>query len=52
MEDDKVDDTVEEKVDDMLDDDEITPEEEAFMKGYDTTESVEEEEDEIDKEFE
>jgi hypothetical protein len=46
------DDSVEEKRTEKLEDDEISPEEEGFMKGYDEAYESEETEDKIDKEFE
>lgn len=46
------DDSVEASKSDMLEDDEINPEEEGFMKGYDEAYDAEEAEEEIDKEFE
>jgi len=53
MAEDTYDDSENETPDEMLEDDEISPEEEAFMKGYedDANEGFESEDD-IDKEFE
>ncbi len=44
------DDTVEENPDELLDDDELSPEEAGFLKGYE--EAYDDEEEELDKEFE
>jgi len=45
------DDTEEDEVD-GIDEDELSPEEAAFLKGYDDAYDIDSEEDEIDKEFE
>ena len=36
----------------LVEDDELSPEEEAFMKGYDEAYDEEDDEDDVDKEFE
>lgn len=47
------DDSIAESPEEQLSDGEISPVEEGFMKGYNTTtDSPEDEEDEVDKEFE
>ena len=46
------DDSIEESPENLLEDDEVSPEEEAFMKGYDDAYEEEIDEEEIDKEFE
>jgi len=51
-EEDVYDDTIQETSSEMLEDDEISPEEEAFLKGYEDDADETMDEDEIDKEFE
>ena len=46
------DDSVEESSDNFVDDDDLSPEEEGFMRGYDEAGEIEADEDEVDKEFE
>jgi hypothetical protein len=46
-------DSLEESPEEMLDEDELSPREEAFLKGYEETDEKEEiDEEDIDKEFE
>ncbi|MBT3721467.1 hypothetical protein HN789_02740 [archaeon] len=52
FEDEVYDDSINESPKDQLDDDEITPEEEGFMKGYDSAYDETVDEDDLDKEFE
>jgi hypothetical protein len=53
FEDDIYDDSIEESDEDALEDDELTPEEEGFLKGYEEAyERKTIDEDELDKEFE
>ena len=51
-EEDVYDDTIQETSSEMLEDDEISPEEEAFLKGYEDDIDETMDEDEIDREFE
>ena len=50
--DDSYDDSLEESPEEMLDEDALSPQEEAFLKGYDESDEDETDEDAIDAEFE
>ena len=49
---DEINDSVEESAEKMVEDDEISPEEEGFLKGYNEAAEYSEDEEDIDKEFE